>query len=112
MVSFRHLFLLPSFFFSHLWRHKVGGVTGGEEQTVASPKLLGESKVTDPDGVGIPRVIHIQDVTGLQVSVYHLGRWRIEETKALEKMSNFHSRSHMHRNVSSPLGSGGSQQSW
>lgn len=57
----------------HLWRHKVGGVTGGEEQAVAPPELLGEAKVTDPDGVGVPRVVHVQDVAGFQVSVYHLG---------------------------------------
>lgn len=84
------LLLLPSFSPSHLWCHKIGGVTGGEEQAVASPKLLGESKVTDPDGVWISRVIHIQDVTGLQVSVYHLGRRRIEEKKTFEKTSDLH----------------------
>lgn len=68
-----HQLGLRAFLLSHLWCHKVGGVTGGEEQAVASPKLLGESKVTDPDGVGISRVVHVQDVTGLQVPVYHLG---------------------------------------
>ena len=73
-----HFLLLLSLSFSpsHLWCHKVGGVTGGEEETISSPKLLSESKVTDPYRVRIPRVIHIQDVTGLQVSVYHLWRWR------------------------------------
>lgn len=57
---------------SYLWCHKVGGVTGSEKEAIASPKLLGESKVTDPDGVRIPRVVHIQDITGLQVSVHNL----------------------------------------
>lgn len=64
---------LPPWTLPHLWRHKVGGVTGGEEQAVAPPQLLGEAKVTDPDGVGVPRVVHVQDVAGFQVSVYHLG---------------------------------------
>lgn len=56
----------------HLWCHKVGSVTGGEEQAVSSTKLLGKSKVAYPDRVGISRVVHVEDVTGLQVSVYHL----------------------------------------
>lgn len=49
---------------SHLGRHEVGGITGREKQPVAPPQLLGEAKVTDPDGVGVPRVIHVQDVAG------------------------------------------------
>lgn len=57
---------------SHLWCHKVGSVTGGEEQAVSSTKLLGKSKVAYPDRVGISRVVHVEDVTGLQVSVHHL----------------------------------------
>lgn len=57
---------------SHLWCHEVGCVTGGEEQAVAPSELLGEAEVTDPDGVRVPRVVHVQDVTGLQVSVNHL----------------------------------------
>ncbi len=82
-------FFCPSLFLSHLWCHKVSSVTGGEEQAVASPKLLGESKVTDPDGVRISRVVHIQDITRFQVSVYHLRRRRAEKKKTLETMSPF-----------------------
>lgn len=111
LVSFV-LILPPSFFLSHLGCHKVSGVTWGEEQAVASSKLLGESKVTDPDGVRISRVIHIQDVTGLQVSMYHLQRKRAKKRKTLEKKSTFHLCSCVYRSVSSPLGNGGSQQSW
>lgn len=58
----------------HLRCHKVGSVTGGEEQAVSSAKLLSKSKVTYPDRVGISRVIHVEDVTGFQVAVYHLCR--------------------------------------
>lgn len=68
---------------THLWRHKVGGVTGGEKQAVAPPELLGKAKVTDPDGVGVPRVIHVQDVAGFQVSVNHL--WSTEKRNLLRK---------------------------
>lgn len=67
---------------SHLWCHKVGGVTGGQQQAVSPPKLLGEAKVTDPDGVRIPGVIHVEDVAGFQVSMYHL--WRFKSTFTLQ----------------------------
>lgn len=72
------LLVLPSY----LWCHKIGSVTGGEEQAVSSTKLLGKSKITYPDRIGISRVVHVEDVTGLQVSVYHLCMECFREGKA------------------------------
>lgn len=57
---------------TYLGGDEVGGVTRGHEQAVLRSQLLGEAKVADPDGLGVPALVHIQDVTGLQVSVHHL----------------------------------------
>lgn len=51
---------------------EVGGVTRRHEQAVLCPQLFGETKVADPDGLGVPALVHVEDVAGLQVSVHHL----------------------------------------
>lgn len=56
----------------YLGRDKVGGVTRRHEQAVLCSQLFGETKVADPDGLGVPALVHIEDVAGLQVSVHHL----------------------------------------
>ncbi len=52
--------------------NKVGGVARRHEQAVLCSQLFGETKVADPDGLGVPALVHVEDVTGLQVSVHHL----------------------------------------
>lgn len=63
----------------YLRGYEVSGIAGGHEQAVVSSQLLGETKVTDPDGLGVPQLIYIQDVTGLQVPVDHLERREVEK---------------------------------
>lgn len=57
---------------AHLRSYKVSGVARGHQQAVVGTQLLSEAKVTDPDGLWVPRLVNIQDVAGLQVSVHHL----------------------------------------
>ena len=59
---------------AHLRCYKVSGVARGHQQAVVSAQLLGKAKVTDPDGLWVPRLVDVQDVAGLQVSVHHLER--------------------------------------
>ena len=59
---------------AHLRCYKVSGVARGHQQAVVSAQLLGKAKVTDPDGLWVPRLVDIQNVAGLQVSVHHLER--------------------------------------
>lgn len=51
---------------------KVSRVAGGHQEAIVCTELFGESKVTDPQRLRISRFINVQDVTGLQVSVYYL----------------------------------------
>lgn len=56
----------------HLRRYEVCSVTRCEQEAVIPPQLLGEAEVADSDGVGVPRIVHVQNVTGLQVPMNHL----------------------------------------
>lgn len=58
---------------THLRRHEVGCVARCHEEPVLSPQLFGKTKVTDAQALGIPGLVHIQDVAGLQVPVHNLG---------------------------------------
>lgn len=58
---------------NYLRRHKVGCVARRHEKSVLSPQLLGKAKVTDAQALGVPGLIHIQDVTGLEVPMDDLG---------------------------------------
>ena len=58
---------------THLGCHKVGGVARCHEEPILSPQLLGKAEVTDAQALGVPRLIHIQDVAGLEVPVHDLG---------------------------------------
>ena len=58
---------------THLGCHEVGGVARCHEEPVLSPQLLGKAKVTDAQALRVPRLIHIQDVAGLEVPVHDLG---------------------------------------
>lgn len=60
----------------YLRSDKVSRVAGSHQETVVCTELLGETKVTDPQRLRISRFINIQDVTGLQVSVYDLQKER------------------------------------
>jgi len=55
----------------YLWSHKVCSVARCHEQTIFSPQLFGKAKITDSDGLWVARFVHIQDVTGLQVSMHN-----------------------------------------
>lgn len=57
---------------SDLWSDEVGGVAWRHEQAVLGSQLFGETKVTDPDGLGVAALVNVQNVAGLQVSVHHL----------------------------------------
>lgn len=57
---------------AYLGCDKVGGVARRHEQTVLCSQLFGETEVADPDGLGVPALVHVEDVAGLQVSVHHL----------------------------------------
>lgn len=58
---------------TYLRCHKVGCVARCHEEPVLSPQLLGKAKVTDTQALGVPRLIHIQDVTGFEIPVDDLG---------------------------------------
>lgn len=58
---------------AHLRRHEVGRVAGRHEEPVLGPQLLGEAKVTDAQALGIPRLIYVEDVAGLEVPMHNLG---------------------------------------
>lgn len=58
---------------ANLRSDEVSGVARRHQQAVVSTQLLSKSKVTDPDGLWISRIIDIEDVAWLQVSVHHLG---------------------------------------
>lgn len=71
---------------TNLRSDKVGRVARGHEQAVVGAQLLGEAKVADPDGLGVPRLVHVEDVAGLQVSVHHLeDKTQREEVKQAAK---------------------------
>lgn len=57
---------------TYLRSYKVSSVARGHEQAVVGTQLLSEAKVTDPDRIWIPRLINIEDIARLQVSVHHL----------------------------------------
>lgn len=54
---------------TYLRCHKVGRVARCHKEPILSPQLLGKAKVTDAQALGVPRLIHIQDVTGFEVPV-------------------------------------------
>lgn len=58
---------------TYLRCHKVGCVARCHEEPVLSPQLLGKAEVTDAQALGVPGLIHIQDVTGFEVPVDDLG---------------------------------------
>lgn len=58
---------------THLRCHKVGSVARCHEEPILSPQLLGKAKVTDAQAFGIPRLVHVQDVAGLEVPMNNLG---------------------------------------
>ena len=58
---------------THLGCHKVGGVARCHKEPILSPQLLGKAKVTDAQALRVPRLIHVQDVAGLEVPVHDLG---------------------------------------
>lgn len=74
---------------ANLGCHKVGGVTRRHEQTVLCSQLFGETKVADPDGLGVPALVHVEDVTGLQVSVNHL-QTQQERSSQVLKFTDLH----------------------
>ena len=45
-----------------LWGHIVGGVARGHQHAIVGPQLLGEPKVTDSYGVGVARIVRIENV--------------------------------------------------
>lgn len=59
-------------FQTHLWSYEVSGVARRHQQPVLRSQLFGEAEVADADGLGVPALVHVQDVAGLQVSVDHL----------------------------------------
>lgn len=59
--------------FIYLRCHKVGCVARRHEKSVFSPQLLGKAKVTDAQALGVPGLIHIEDVTGFEVPMDDLG---------------------------------------
>lgn len=59
---------------SYLGGDKVGGVAGSHEQPVLRSQLLGKPKVADPDGVWVSWLIHVEDITWLEISVHHLNK--------------------------------------
>jgi hypothetical protein len=64
---------------AYLRGHKIRRVAGGHEQPVLSSQLLGKPKITDSDGFRVSRLIHVQDVTWLQVPMNDLeGRRRTQ----------------------------------
>ena len=48
--------------FEDLGGHVVGGVARGHQHAVVGPQLLGEPKVTDSYGVGVARIVRIENV--------------------------------------------------
>lgn len=57
---------------SYLWGNEVCRVAGCHQQPILGSQLLGKPKVTDSDGFGVSRLIHVQYVTRLQVSMHDL----------------------------------------
>lgn len=58
---------------TNLRGHEVGCVARRHEKPILSPKLLRKAKVTDAQALRVPRLVHIQDVTGFEVPVDNLG---------------------------------------
>lgn len=73
----------------HLRSHKVSRVARGHEQAVVGTQLLSEAEVTDPDGLGIARLVNVENVTGLQVSVDHLENRFRTGVRTEEKITKF-----------------------
>lgn len=57
---------------AYFWSYKVSRVAGRHQKPILCPQLLGESKVTNPDGLWVAQFIHIQNIAGLQISVHDL----------------------------------------
>lgn len=53
----------------YLRGHEIRCVAGRHEQPVLGSQLLGKPKVADSDGFRVSRLVHVQDVTWLQVPV-------------------------------------------
>lgn len=60
--------------FHYLGSHKVGSVARGHEEAVFSPELFCEAEVADPYRLRVTCLIHVQDITGLQVSMHNLDK--------------------------------------
>lgn len=56
----------------YLRSDEVSRVAGSHQEAVIRTELFSETEVTDPQRLRISRFINVQDVTGLQVSVYYL----------------------------------------
>lgn len=56
----------------YLWSYEVCRVAGRHQKPILCPQLLGKSKVTNPDGLWVAQFIHIENITGLQISVHYL----------------------------------------
>lgn len=72
----------------YLGRHKVGGVTRRHQQAVLRSQLFGKAEVADPDGLGVPALVHVEDVAGLQVSVHHLQPQQGHESRQVGDIIN------------------------
>lgn len=66
---------------AHLGSHEVRRVAGRHEQPVLGAQLLGKPEVTDADGLGVPGLVHVQNVARLQVPVHDLGGRRTRLTR-------------------------------
>lgn len=80
----------------YLWSHKVGSVARGHKEAVFSPELFCKAEITDPYRFWVTRLIHVQDIARLQVSMYNLGmdnyettskQWMICKTNSLQRNS-------------------------
>lgn len=56
----------------YLWCYEVSGVARRHQQPVFCPELLGKAEVTDPDGLGVPGFVYVENVARLKVPVDHL----------------------------------------
>lgn len=63
---------------AHLGCYEVSRVARGHQQAVVGAQLLSEAEVADPDRFRISRLVDVEDVAGLQVSVHDLRRGKAE----------------------------------
>lgn len=71
---------------TYLRSHKVCSIAGGHEQPILCSQLFGKPEVTDADRFGVPRLIHVQNVTWFQVPMNNLeGRTYQSKLRGREK---------------------------